>query len=296
MAMVPYGRVRHFRETVRMSDESALETAVRIGKMINADDVDMVLVTGSAARGLSDQFSDIDLYVYGPRDADAALSMGEAIAASGASLLFGVPTPLGRFEKFRLGDRFLDVEQVDSSVLEAVAGRVQIGNIDPGDIKIAAGLRDAVAVSGPGKLATWNDRLMFTDQVAVAEVGRLGRDLLPPQAIYDLTWARSDPLSYAARISTVILAGVGLLGAVNRQWIAVHDPKWIPWQVERLTLKPNRVVERISDAVSRPTERSIDAATAMLEEILDLVDRHVVGADTRAPRFAITLATRPGDR
>lgn len=279
-----------------MSAESALETAVRIGAMIDADDVDMVLVTGSVARGLSDRSSDIDLHVYGRRKADAAPSMHETLAASGASLVFGVPTPVGRFEKFRLADRFLDVEQVDSRVLEAIAGRVRIGTIDPGDIKIAAGLRDAVAVSGTGTLATWNERLALTDRVAVAEIGRLGRDLLPPRAIHELTWERADPLSYAARISAVLLAGVGLLGAVNRRWIAVHDPKWIPWQVERLALRPHDVIQRISDAVSRPTDRSMDAATVMLEEILDLVDEHVDGADTRAPRFALGLGTRPSDR
>lgn len=46
-----------------MPDESALETAVAIAAMIDGSDVDMVLVTGSAARGLSDLSSDIDLYV-----------------------------------------------------------------------------------------------------------------------------------------------------------------------------------------------------------------------------------------
>ncbi len=150
-------------------------------------------------------------------------------------------------------------------------------------------------MSGTATLATWNERLALTDRVAVAEVGRLGRDLLPPRAIRDLTWERSDPLSYAARMSAVLLAGVGLLGVVNRQWIAVHDPKWIPWQVERLALRPRDVVERITDAVSHPTDRSMDAATALLEEILDLVDEHIDGADTRAPRFALALRTRPSD-
>jgi predicted nucleotidyltransferase len=295
----PYAALRgrrHVRETASMSAERALDTAVRIGALLDADEVDMVLVTGSAARGLADRSSDIDLYVYGARSAEAALSMHDALRASGARLVFGVPTPVGRFEKFRLADRFVDVEQVDSGVLETIAGRVQIGDIERDDIKIVAGLRDAVAVSGAATLAMWNDRLALTDRVAVAEVARLGRDLLPPRAIHDLTWARSDPLSYAARMSAVLLAGVGLLGVVNRPWIAVHEPKWIPWQVERLAIRPDDVVERISDAISHPTERSIDAATVVLEEIVDLVDEHVDGADTRVPRFALELGTRPGDR
>jgi len=279
-----------------MPDESDSDVAQRLGRMINATNREMVLVTGSVARGLSDRSSDIDLYVYRPPEVDSTRSMESCLAASGARLVFGVTTATGRFEKFRHDGRYVDVEQVNLDALEAIAGRVHSAQVEPNDIKIIVGLRDALPVTDAGTLSWWNERFVLTDQVAAAEVARLGSRILSPRALYDLTWARSDELSYFARILPVMLAGLGLLGAVNREWVGVEDPKWMPWQIERLPLQPPRLMSIFRDALHSPTEQSTQAAGGVLRDILDLVDENVNDADTRAARFALHLASTPENR
>ena len=272
-----------------MATDGLIEEARLVGSLCDSSDVDMILITGSVARRLSDRSSDIDLYVYRSGDAATSRSMAGALKPSQASLVFGVATPTGRFEKFRLAGRHVDVEQVSSHVLESLADRISAAEVTENDIKVAAGIRDAVAVVGTETLIDWQRRLVLTDRVAVAEVARLGGALLSPRTVYDLTWARSDELSYVARVSTILLRGVGILGAINRRWMAVDDPKWLPWQIEQLALRPRDVTSRMRAAVTNPTSESTDDAADLLTEILDLADTHIDGADTRAARFALRL-------
>ena len=276
-----------------MSDDECLDIARRVASAIDTSRCDMVLVTGSTSRGIADRSSDVDVYLYLADGADATRSMQPSLAASGAVLLFGVPTATGRFEKFRLGGRYVDVEQVGCGVLDAIAGRVAMGSVDPNDIKTIIGVRDAIALHGASTLRTWQERTLLTDQLANSEVGRLGGRILSPRALYDLTWARADELSYVARVAPVLLAGLGLLGAVNRQWVSIDDPKWMPWQVDRLAVKPPALLDGFRTALTVPTEDSTDVADGLLDEILDLVDEHVEGADTRPARFSLHLRTTP---
>jgi len=276
-----------------MSDDECLDIARRVASAIDTSRCDMVLVTGSASRGIADRSSDVDVYLYLADGADATRSMQPSLAASGAVLLFGVKTATGRFEKFRLGGRYVDVEQVGCGVLDAIAGRVAMGSVDPNDIKTIIGVRDAIALHGASTLRTWQERTLLTDQVATSEVGRLGGRILSPRALYDLTWARADELSYVARVAPVLLAGLGLLGAVNRQWVSIDDPKWMPWQVDRLAVKPPALLDGFRTALTVPTEDSTEVAGGLLDEILDLVDEYVEGADTRPARFSLHLRTTP---
>ena len=223
----------------------------------------------------------------------AAGSLEPSLAGSGATLIFGHPTATGRFEKFQLDGRYIDVEQVGTEMLDAIAGRIQAGMVDRGDIKIIVGVRDAIALAGIEALSTWQARLTLTDDVAISEARRLTGRILPVRALYDLTWARSDEISYFARVTPVLLAGLGLLGAVNRQWVSVDDPKWLPWQIERLGVTPPDLVDGFRATLTTPTPQSVDIADTLLSEILNLVDERIDGADTRAARFALRLRATP---
>ena len=269
--------------------ESLLEEAMRIGALCDSVDVDMVLITGSVARGLADESSDIDVYVYVSADSPTVSSLATTLQSSGATRVFGLRTPTGMFEKFRLAERFVDVEQISTGTLTTITDRIAAAGIVASDVKVAAGIRDAVAVVGARALRQWQARLVLTDEVARAELARLSPSLLSPRALYGMTWARSDELSFAARVSTVLLAGVGILGAVNRRWITSDDPKWLPWQIEQLQLRPRDAMPRLRNVMTNPTVESTDDGSELLSEILDLADAHIEGADTRAARFALRL-------
>jgi hypothetical protein len=151
-----------------------------------------------------------------------------------------------------------------------------------------------MAVLGRAELAAWQQPLEYRDAAAVAEVAARLPHLLAPNALYELTFARGDVLAFAARLSDLLLDVVAVLGAVNRRFIPVDEPKWLPWHLAQLTHVPADLDGRVRTALTTPTPEAMDGLDATIGETLDLVDRHVPGADTRAARYAVSLRPRPG--
>ena len=277
-----------------------VDAAGLVGQIVGllpTTDLRMALITGSVARGLADDSSDLDVYLYWVRadGADtAAFADPDRFAPLGASRAFGVPTATGRFTKLHRDGRYVDVEDVDVAVLSQAADALEAEQPPPGwATKVAIGLRDAVAVVGPDELATWQQRLADPDAAATAEVAARLPRLLAPSALYELTFARGDVLSFAARLSAVLLDVVAVLGAVNRRFIPVDEPKWLPWHLAQLTLVPTDLADRVQIALTAPSPVTMRALDAAVLETFDLVDRYIPGADTRAARYALALRPRP---
>jgi hypothetical protein len=170
---------------------------------------------------------------------------------------------------------------------------LSLGMPSPDIVRLAAGLRDAIAVLGEDKLDSYRRGLVYTDAVALAEVrARAGR-LLPVSTLFSLTWARGDLISYARRVSQVMLDAVALLAAANREFVPVEEPKWIPWQLARLSRQPQGLANLLSDLFRSPSLENAYFGDAVLLEVLNLVDDAVPDADTRSARFALGLAA-PG--
>lgn len=135
-------------------------------------------------------------------------------------------TPTGWFAKLEHERRYVDVEAIDVSALgravEALSGPAAPAGWA---VKLAAGLRDAIAIVGQDNLDVWNRRLAYRDETVAAEVeadveARSAR-LLSPLALFELTYERGDRVSFAWRV----LDTLALLGAVNRKFIPVDDSK-----------------------------------------------------------------------
>ncbi len=255
----------------------------------------MVLVTGSAARGLSDESSDLDVYLYWD-DVDATrLAADGRLAALGATRVFGVPTVHGWFEKHRRGDRYVDVESVAMATLEAAAAALRTPMLPGWVTKLAAGLRDAVAVAGADELRRWQAELAFTDELVAAEIAARASRLVAPSAIYELTFARGDVLAFVARLAPVLLDVIALLGAANREFVPVDDPMWLPWHIGRLTDVPPDTVRRIDAALRQPSAVAMADLDLLVQQTLDIVEADVGPGGTRRARFATALRPRPAD-
>jgi hypothetical protein len=272
-----------------------VELVERVIGLLPMAELRMALITGSVARGLEDASSDLDVYLYWERVDTSGVSDPERFTPIGADRAFGLATATGWFSKLRVDDRYIDVEDVAIDALSTAADALAGGEAPPGwAVKVAVGIRDALAVHGGDELVTWQRRLTYGDAAATAEVATRLPRLLAPSALYALTYARGDVLSFTARLSGVLLDLVAVLGAVNRRFIPVDDPKWLPWHLSRLTHIPVAFGEHVDAALTTPSPDAMAALDADIGETLDLVDRHVPGVDTRAARYAVRLRPRPG--
>ena len=284
-------------EAVRVERDELARFAERVVDAVRSPDLRMGLIAGSVARGVADDRSDLDVYLYWERVDVAFVAAPARFAPLDATPVFGVPTETGWFSKLRHGDRYVDVESVDAVVLGRAAEALAGGMAPAGwVVKLAAGLRDAIAVFGHDELVAWQRRLVYRDDVATAEAVARTPRLLAPSALYELTYARGDALSFAARLSQLLLDVVALLGAVNRRFIPVEDPKWLPWHLDRLTAVPAGFDRRVRAALDGPSPATMADLDTIVAETLDLVDGHVPDVDTRTARYAITLRPRPPRR
>jgi hypothetical protein len=281
-----------------MDRAEAAPLVERIAGLLATTEPRMALVAGSVARGLDDESSDLDVYLYWDRveDSDrAAFSDADRFTPLGLGRAFGVPTAAGWFTKLHVDGRYVDVEDVDIALLSRAVAALDGTQAPPGwAVKIAVGIRDAMAVFGGAELDVWRQRLAYGDVTAAADVAARLPRLLAPSALYALTYARGDVLGFTARVSAVLLDVVAVLGAVNRRFIPVDDPKWLPWHLAELTLVPAAFEERIRNALIAPSPTAMADLDGAVVEALDLVDRRVPGVDTRAARYALSLQPRPG--
>jgi hypothetical protein len=271
----------------------AIELARMVGESARSHmDVQMSLVCGSMARGLADDASDVDLYLYGGGLDVRTIRRSRLLETAGASLVFGVAKPDGWFEKYRLDGGFVDVEYCDVRVVEDAVRELAEGRLPPHVARLAAGLRDAVPAIGERDLERHRRSLVYNDAVALTEVRTRSVRLLPVSVLYRSTWARDDAVSYASRVSPVMLDAVALVAAANRAFVPVDEPKWLPWHLARLERQPEQLADVLADAFGAPSRDVARRIDAVLREVLDLVDDAVPGADTRVARFALDLATR----
>ena len=163
----------------------------------------MSIVTGSVARGLADASSDLDVYLsWEHLDVGAFASSGRAEGATGPRLL-SLPTSTGYFEKYRSGDRLVDVESVTVETLADVATSLDRDEpMSPLVAKTMAGLRDAVSLRGAEQLEARRSRLTYSVEQGLVDVAVNLRQFRPPLAIYNLTLLRGDTIGFYARIST----------------------------------------------------------------------------------------------
>ena len=84
-----------------------------------------------------------------------------------------------------------------------------------------------------------------------------------------------------------MLHAVALVAAANRAFISVAEPKWLPWQLGRVTTTPLRMGERVNKCDTSP--EAMNDLSALLVDVLELVERQVPDANTRVGRFILSL-------
>jgi predicted nucleotidyltransferase len=233
--------------------------AQRIADALPPEAIEIVL-TGSVSRGVADEVSDIEMLVV----TEEQLSVEDALELARRAGLeerdsWGDPsTPTRRVSGY------VDGEQLETIwwSRELAEERFAVGSS-------AEAIANGLALRTSGLLARWQERLADYPDTLVAERVEDGAERwggYAPAAL--LTIARPD--CTLARMEWLVDAAQRVLAivfALNR----VHQPtaKRLAARVEPLALKPERLAERIEEAL---TERDPRRALVLMTELqLDAV-------------------------
>jgi len=271
--------------------------AERIADALPEDVVEAV-VTGSVSRGVADEASDIEMLVVTEDEPDLDECFAAAAACGLTRLgtwgLQGVPTK--RVSGYREG---VPIELIWQSRADAEAA---VDAVFAGALTgTADALAHGLALRTSGLLARWQERLRdYPDELAAARIEDAALTWGGFAAAGLLTIARpGERLALLERMVDDATRVVRIVFALNRVWQPTH--KRLAARVATLPLRPDRLAERIEEALTEPDPRrglvamtqlqldtvalapdgpNVVRARAWLAEGLDILSRADITGDT----------------
>src|SRR5260221_266580 len=234
------------------------------------------VLTGSASRGVADKYSDIEMMFY--VDALPAREDRETwLRFAGASdIVFDTEAP---------GDSEVWVTFYINGISIEAGWRVITGHEKDIDAIVAG----KVVAHGPLTLA-W----ITTHAVSLRSIGHLPRsqqklshypEMLPPKIIdnineywivpqgFAIRWAllaREEPMALTQRLLGEMQFVLRILFAINHQW--EPDWKWLRVEVQRLTINPEHLIERIYDIFTMAqSDQTVAQALMLIRDTLKLI-------------------------
>jgi predicted nucleotidyltransferase len=270
--------------TARNEDLKML--AQRVADALPTSDVDEVVLTGSVSRGVADELSDIEMLVVvsEPLELDDCFGFAEAAGLEGLDT-WGVqdgPTRRvsGRRERVPIELIWWPREYADRQIDRLLAGEMPA---------TADALVHGVPLRTNGLLASWQQRLRaYPPELAAAQIEQAALPwggfapagvltlIRPGDRLALIEWM----LDGALRVLTIIFA-------LNRAW--QPTTKRLAARIAPLSIKPDRLAERIHEALIEPDPRR--ALRVMSEVQLDTVRLAPSGPNIDRARSWLAAAT-----
>jgi hypothetical protein len=244
-----------------------------------------ILLTGSAAEGLSDRFSDLDLIVYydnlpSPEQVAAARS---SVEAADVRTLPGQEAA-GFIDEFVIRGVICQVAHLTVAAWERDMASV-LDACEPATVveKALAGLLDGKALHGREVIARWQTRAAdYPDRLAQANVEHHLR-FFPLWRVAEHMQARDATIfSYQMLVETS-LDLLGVLAGLNRRYFSSFQFKRLRLFADSLPLAPPRLADRLDAAFALDPVAGI-AIERLVAETLALVDAHMPDVDTTSAR------------
>ncbi|HEY2543978.1 MAG TPA: hypothetical protein VGH92_13125 [Gaiellaceae bacterium] len=217
--------------------------------------VEEVVLTGSVSRGVADDVSDIEMLVVTPEQ----LELDECFAHAAACGLTdrGTWGPQARPTKTVSGYR--DGVPIELIWWSRAHAESAVDAIFTGEIYSADALAHGIALRTSGLLAEWQERLQeYPDELAATRIedAALTWGGFAPAGLLTIT-RPGERLALLERMVDDAGRVLRIVFAVNRVWQPTS--KRLAGRVASLEVKPDRLAERIAEALTEP-----DAVRALL--------------------------------
>jgi predicted nucleotidyltransferase len=226
--------------------------AQRVVDALPPEVAEEVVLTGSVSRGVADEISDIEMLIVTPQQLDLATCFEYARSAGLSELDTWGPqhTPgkrvFGYLERVPLELIWWSREHAESSIDALLRGDAS---------STADALAHGVPLRTSGALARWQRRLReYPPELAAARIeeAALTWGGYAPAGL--LTLARpGERLALVERMLDDAARVLRIVYALNHVWQPTH--KRVAMRVEALAIKPDRLAERIEDALTEPGPR-----------------------------------------
>ncbi|WP_439875720.1 DUF4037 domain-containing protein [Bacillus mycoides] len=253
------------------------EKAIKMSEIYRQNPkVEAIILAGSVARKLEDEHSDIELHILWsapPEDEDRQGPINNI----GGTILSYHP-----YEEEEWSETYLTKEGIKleiSNFLTVTVEKVVSEVIEQHDINyekqcIVSSVHDGVSLYGEVKVHALKD-------IVEAYPEKLAKRMISENLWLSNRWhnreallKRKDWLMLYDVICEVQRNIFGVLFGMNRMY--VHHPafKWMPYNVERMSIKPENLYERLANTLIGEPEYSVQELEVLIEEVLHLVEQY----------------------
>jgi hypothetical protein len=255
-------------------------------------------VTGSAARGMADDTSDIEINLWGDLVPEQTVwrEWLEGVGATDVSFKFAAEPDVTTFRWVvcRVNDIWMElgfslVEEFDAFVGDLAAGRF----IDHLRLQMGWTLEQAIPLRTAGRLAAWKHKVATYPEGLAERIVASETEVWSDPHVPGVRWAlagRGERLGLALRFTWDMQNLLRVLFAVNHAWD--HDLKWTRAPALDFPLKPAQLAERIDAAFTlADLRRSVEIEQGLIVETLELAQSHRfdVSAALQSVRAALAL-------
>jgi hypothetical protein len=257
--------------------------------------VRMIALGGSAARGLADAYSDMDMAVYWDGLDRAWLAATPLQAAGGERftyrLLFDDQVAV---EQYQIGEAKLDVAHFALAWWDqAVADVLERADMTPDKQEVLDGFLSAIPFYGESLYEHWRARI-------AAYPDELARKMIQQHLAFPPGWvleqhglARGDLLSFYAMLCEMLHNLLGVLAGLNRLYLSMEKPKRSADLLRRMPIAPRDAAARMQAILTIERQQAVAALTDLIAEVLDLVEQHMPVIDTTRTRMIQRMPPRP---
>ena len=245
-----------------------------------------ILLTGSAATGTSDAFSDLDLILYyeEPPSADQLAAVEATLQVSDVRVTLDAATGSG-IEEYVHQDVECQVAHLDIATWERDM-RAVLEECEPATMveKAVIGLLDGVALHGTDVISLWQERAaVYPEDLARATVEHYLRFF--PLWLHAEQWRTRDAsIFFYQMLVEVSLNLLGVLAGLNRRYYSSFQFKRLHHFARSLPLSPDRFADRLDDIFTRDPAAAGIAMERLVGETIMLIEAHMPEVDTTAAR------------
>lgn len=254
--------------------------------------VEAILLAGSVLRNWQDENSDIELHILWsapPEDEDRE---GPIKNVGGTILAYHPYEEEEWLESYVTQDGIkLEISNFLTVTVEHfISDVVDKYEIDYEKQCIVASVQDGVSLHGQETIRKLKDRI-------VEYPLELSKQMITENLLLSNRWnnreallTRKDWLMLYDVICEVQKNIFGVLFGLNKMY--VHHPafKWMPYNIERMTIKPENLYERMTNILIGNPENSIKDLESLIEEVLILAEKQIPELDLLEQKKQIRYA------
>jgi len=253
-----------------------------------------ILLTGSAAAGESDYYSDIDMMVY--CDQRPSIEQKEAARERIVREIGATPLEGRNRDNFSFHGVECQVGHTTVALGERWLAQVLDEHDPNASQKIITGILQGIPLHGEALLRAWQARAaVYPEPLALVTVKRY-LQFLPVWRGVDYFAARDGRLWFHQVVVESAQNVLGVLAGLNWQYYSTFQFKRMRQFVDTLALAPPDLADRIERTLAAANDRPADAASeieTLVAETVALVETHMPEVDTSAIRRDLGARFQP---